>query len=55
MYHLHIVCKNILVYPIYLDKRGYNDLNYYPYESYNSNTNTISITKEATSNEPILK
>ena len=52
---MHAICKKILACPIFLDKRGYDDLNYLPCVSCAYNTESGSNAKEVATNEPMSK
>ena len=54
-HHLCTICKKTLACPICLDKRGYDDLNYWPCLSCVLNTKSGSNAKEVTTNEHMSK
>ena len=54
-HYLCIICKKTLVCPIYLYKRGYNELNYHPCVSCVQKNKTASNIKELDTDKPVLK
>ena len=54
-HYLCTIYKKILVYSIFLDKRGYNDLNCHLCVSYARKNKTNYIVKELDTNKPVLK